>query len=282
MLNCSLDTLAILARADRHRRRPPSPAGASSAQPPEVTSQPGPQARPRVRTRPGAPTATREEKRRNGTTPCSARYGGCNRARRTKTRNGRNDAPVLCDGGVVRFLVGAAHGGWPLSGDAINCHLDRSTGWERGGLDRTSSLWRNVNSHAYLWHTLFCSSTNFMGYFGRDCAQSMRIITLPWSEIEDFVPGSFALRINTTNGKHVGVWAVQRANAAKPGRSVVDLLAIKLREVKVSCKFRLDWEINEPCQATVARSCHHYLLLGGRFCVSRKSLTSSGVMVDRH
>ena len=110
----------------------------------------------------------------------------------------------------------------------------------------------------------------------------MRIITLPWSEIEDFVPGSFALRINTTNGKHVGVWAVQRANAAKPGRSVVDLLAIKLREVKVSCKFRLDWEINEPCQATVARSCHHYLLLGGRFCVSRKSLTSSGVMVDRH
>ena len=64
----------------------------------------------------------------------------------------------------------------------------------------------------------------------------MRIITLPWSEIEDFVPGSFALRINTTNGKYVGVWAVQRANAAKPGRSVVDLLAIKLREVKVSCK----------------------------------------------
>ena len=64
----------------------------------------------------------------------------------------------------------------------------------------------------------------------------MRIITLPWSEIEDFVPGSFALRINTTNGKHVGVWAVQRANAAKPGRSVVDLLAIKLREVKLSCE----------------------------------------------
>jgi len=64
----------------------------------------------------------------------------------------------------------------------------------------------------------------------------MRIITLPWSEIEDFVPGSFALRINTTNGKHVGVWAVQRANAAKPGRSGVDLLAIKLREVKLSCK----------------------------------------------
>jgi hypothetical protein len=60
----------------------------------------------------------------------------------------------------------------------------------------------------------------------------MRIITLPWSEIDDFVPGSFALRINTTNGKHVGVWAVQRANAAKPGRSVVDLLAIKLREVQ--------------------------------------------------
>jgi Bacterial PH domain len=64
----------------------------------------------------------------------------------------------------------------------------------------------------------------------------MRILTLPWSEIEDFVPGSFALRINTTNGKHVGVWAVQRANAAKPGRSVVDLLAIKLREVKLACK----------------------------------------------
>jgi hypothetical protein len=64
----------------------------------------------------------------------------------------------------------------------------------------------------------------------------MRIITLPWSEIEDFVPGSFALRINTTNGKHVGVWAVQRANAARPGRSHVDLLAIKLREVKLSCK----------------------------------------------
>jgi len=64
----------------------------------------------------------------------------------------------------------------------------------------------------------------------------LRIITLPWSEIEDFVPGSFALRINMTNGKHVGVWAVQRANAAKPGRSRVDLLAIKLREVKLSCK----------------------------------------------
>jgi hypothetical protein len=64
----------------------------------------------------------------------------------------------------------------------------------------------------------------------------MRIITLPWSEIEDFVPGSFALRINTTDGEHVGVWAVQRANAAKPGRSVVDLLAIKLREVKLSCQ----------------------------------------------
>lgn len=63
----------------------------------------------------------------------------------------------------------------------------------------------------------------------------MRIIALPWSEIDDFVPGSFALRINTTNGKHVGVWAVQRAGAAKPGRSVVDLLAIKLREVKLSC-----------------------------------------------
>ena len=63
----------------------------------------------------------------------------------------------------------------------------------------------------------------------------MRIITLPWSEIDDFVPGSFALRINTTNGKHVGVWAVQRANAAKPGRSVVDLLAIKLREVQGAC-----------------------------------------------
>ena len=64
---------------------------------------------------------------------------------------------------------------------------------------------------------------------------SMRIITLPWSEIDDFVAGSFALRINMTDGKHVGVWAVQRANAAKPGRSVVDLLAIKLREVQGAC-----------------------------------------------
>jgi hypothetical protein len=64
----------------------------------------------------------------------------------------------------------------------------------------------------------------------------MSILTLPWSEIEDFVPGSFALRINTKNGKHVWVWALQRANAAKPGRSVVDLLAIKLRAVKLSCK----------------------------------------------
>ena len=63
----------------------------------------------------------------------------------------------------------------------------------------------------------------------------MRIITVPWSEIDDFVPGSFALRINTTDGKHVGVWAAQRANAAKPGRSVVDLLAIKLREVQGAC-----------------------------------------------
>ena len=63
----------------------------------------------------------------------------------------------------------------------------------------------------------------------------LRINVLPWSQIEDFVPGSFALRINTTNGKHVGVWAVQRANAAKPGRSVVDLLAIKLRKVQGTC-----------------------------------------------
>jgi Bacterial PH domain len=63
----------------------------------------------------------------------------------------------------------------------------------------------------------------------------LRINTLPWSHIDDFVAGSFALRINTTNGKHVGVWAVQRANAAKPGRSVVDLLAIKLRKVQGTC-----------------------------------------------
>ena len=63
----------------------------------------------------------------------------------------------------------------------------------------------------------------------------LRINVLPWSQIKDFVPGSFALRINTTNGKHVGVWAVQRANAAKPGRSVVDLLAIKLRKVQGTC-----------------------------------------------
>jgi hypothetical protein len=63
----------------------------------------------------------------------------------------------------------------------------------------------------------------------------LRINVLPWSQIDDFVPGSFALRINTTDGKHVGVWAVQRANAAKPGRSVVDLLAMKLRKVQGAC-----------------------------------------------
>jgi hypothetical protein len=64
----------------------------------------------------------------------------------------------------------------------------------------------------------------------------LHIITLPWSEIDDFVPGSFALRINATNAEHIGVWAVQRANAAKPGRSVVDLLAIRLCEVQRACK----------------------------------------------
>jgi Bacterial PH domain len=63
----------------------------------------------------------------------------------------------------------------------------------------------------------------------------LRTITLPWSQIDDFVPGSFALRINTTNGRHFAVWAVQRANAAKPGHSVVDLLAVKLREVQGAC-----------------------------------------------
>jgi Bacterial PH domain len=64
----------------------------------------------------------------------------------------------------------------------------------------------------------------------------LRITTLPWSEIDDFVPGSFALRINKKDGEHVGVWPVQRANAAKPGQSVVDLLAIKLREAQLANK----------------------------------------------
>ncbi len=64
----------------------------------------------------------------------------------------------------------------------------------------------------------------------------LRINNLSWSEIEDFVSGSFMLSIKTTNGRRVGVWAVQRANAAKPGRSVVDVLARKLREVQLACK----------------------------------------------
>ena len=54
--------------------------------------------------------------------------------------------------------------------------------------------------------------------------------TIPWSDIEQVIPGQICLGFRLRNGRRVWAWAIQRANAAAPGRSRVDKVAAVLEE----------------------------------------------------